>query len=550
MRAVSILFMVCFFLVAAVRPSSSAPTTGEEGEGEVLFGEAIILRKPVFNPSVPGYDRFPFSWLNRLHVVTRENVIRNALLFREGDPYDEEILRETERNLRGLMFINYASVEPLDPDEKRRRVVVETHDTWSTQVELSVDDEEEGGEKDDFEIRLNEINILGFGKRIGLRYTRRGNRGGLGYVYEDPLLFGSRWNMKVEVQGGPGDDRSHDAYLRRPFYSLRTRWGGVARTIRVESVRDLYRADRRIGDLFRVYRWESVAVGRMLGDRRRKFLFRFEGTREEKVYRDLRLLEGVDSDTVAAPENERRWIGGVGLGYGSFHFIEEHQIDHFDRVEDVELGGYLYLSAGRVVEGEGEWRFAGQGQYTHPTGSGRYLAWIAGTRADRLSGGWGRTLAYGSILSHQRWSRRNTLAARIRWDELWRADPGEQFLLDHLNGLRGFGSASGAGVRRLVINVENRFFSSIRFYTLAFGAAFFFDAGATWDRRDAVRAEDIRSSFGAGLRVGLTKSRNSNVFRVDVAKNLEDGSLSAHVGLGQIFSLASPFTDFTNDPSP
>ena len=47
---------------------------------------------------------------NALHITTRVSVIRNFLLFKEGDPYDPNRLTETERNLRNLPFIKSASV--------------------------------------------------------------------------------------------------------------------------------------------------------------------------------------------------------------------------------------------------------------------------------------------------------------------------------------------------------------------------------------------------------------------------------------------------------
>src|SRR5436305_1241028 len=41
---------------------------------------------------------------NALHVQTRESLVRDFLLFREGEPFDEARLRESERNLRTLDF--------------------------------------------------------------------------------------------------------------------------------------------------------------------------------------------------------------------------------------------------------------------------------------------------------------------------------------------------------------------------------------------------------------------------------------------------------------
>ena len=51
-------------------------------------------------------NSFIYGLANDLHVVTKENVVRNELLFKEGDSLDQDITAETERNLRQLDFLD------------------------------------------------------------------------------------------------------------------------------------------------------------------------------------------------------------------------------------------------------------------------------------------------------------------------------------------------------------------------------------------------------------------------------------------------------------
>ena len=58
------------------------------------------------------------SFTNRYHMTTRESVVRTQLLFKEGDVLDEELLKASERSLRGFKFLNKAEVKTVPVDEQ------------------------------------------------------------------------------------------------------------------------------------------------------------------------------------------------------------------------------------------------------------------------------------------------------------------------------------------------------------------------------------------------------------------------------------------------
>ena len=58
--------------------------------------------------------------MNRLHLTTREEVLRGELLFEGGDPYDPDGLDETERNLRRLGILNDVAATPSTPPPTAR----------------------------------------------------------------------------------------------------------------------------------------------------------------------------------------------------------------------------------------------------------------------------------------------------------------------------------------------------------------------------------------------------------------------------------------------
>src|SRR5947208_168923 len=72
----------------------------------------LIERKNVFDLSVPGEDWWPFRLANRIHIQTRDPVIRHEILLPPGEPWDPLKALESERNLRNLGFIRHAEVNP------------------------------------------------------------------------------------------------------------------------------------------------------------------------------------------------------------------------------------------------------------------------------------------------------------------------------------------------------------------------------------------------------------------------------------------------------
>ncbi|MCZ6595610.1 MAG: hypothetical protein O6943_11955, partial [Bacteroidetes bacterium] len=70
--------------------------------------------------------RFIYNWANQLHIVTKESVIRQELLFKSGDEYDPEILEESERKLRSLSYFGEVTVAVKTEEEAFVDVLVTT----------------------------------------------------------------------------------------------------------------------------------------------------------------------------------------------------------------------------------------------------------------------------------------------------------------------------------------------------------------------------------------------------------------------------------------
>ena len=188
-----------------------------------------VAAVPVFTPADPIPDM-----LNVFHVTTQERVVRNELLFAEGDEYDEARVEETARNLRAMVVLTTAAVVPFLVEEPGGvGVLVITKDIWSLRhgfVDLFFDSSDFW---DSLRVRgaLTEMNLFGLNKSVALKYARNRYVKEIGQSYLDRRIVGSRWQLYESVDAlfdNETDDVTArgDYQLVRPFFSLDTRFAG------------------------------------------------------------------------------------------------------------------------------------------------------------------------------------------------------------------------------------------------------------------------------------------------------------------------------------
>ena len=162
------------FSMAFPKPQSSEAenNTGDLNKSEGRFtqfrGRKIrsirILKLSPFGTSVSDTSSAPASWFagtaNRLHTNTRDNIVRNNLLFKTGDTVNPVQLADNERILRELLYIRDARIEVTPNGKDSADVVVITKDVWSIALDGKYYN------TDSVSIRLYDRNIFGTGQHI------------------------------------------------------------------------------------------------------------------------------------------------------------------------------------------------------------------------------------------------------------------------------------------------------------------------------------------------------------------------------------------------
>ncbi|MEY4548829.1 MAG: hypothetical protein RL685_5024 [Pseudomonadota bacterium] len=184
-----------------------------------------IVALEVFEPE----DPVP-QFVNWFHVTTRSYVIERELLFRVGNPYEQLVADETERNLRGLGLFSVVLVLPMrgsSPDTIRYLVL--TKDIWSLRV--GWDGRFNKGVIDYLSLVPTERNLFGTGRQLftSLVFGRRTYTVGAGFI--EPRLADSRTYVSARMDAVVGcangdiEGSSGSFEYGRPLASSRSQWG-------------------------------------------------------------------------------------------------------------------------------------------------------------------------------------------------------------------------------------------------------------------------------------------------------------------------------------
>lgn len=490
---------------------------------EPLRITAIEVRtENVFTPKEAASAFVPYGLANAIHVTTRKGLVEKYLLFRVGDPLSQELLAETERNLRATGLFRFVSVR-----SQGTVVIVETGDAWTLLLRGSLSNK---GGVTTYSAGVEERNLLGTGRQLQFLYDSGTERISRSFTFADPAFLRPYTLFRV-VFSDLSDGTVYEGLLQRPFYALDTRWAAGVFYRQVKFEPQLYAGG------------EEVAVWQ-----KHQTVFRAEGGRRKDLIGDTahRVIASVEwSDTTlgagplgpppppADPPRTFLFIG-IGLEKDERRWIERTDVEKIGRVEDFKLApvGRVELGASPEVFGAtGAARLIARGSMGTLLPSGFSVATLGGeTRYENGPQNALVNLDVRAYFQTTRW----TFVGRIGAVSGWRLDPETQIYLDGETGVRAYRLHAVSGTGRVVANLEARtvfLYDVLRLVSI--GAAVFADAGISWGAPDGFwRLADA----GAGFRFGLTRASTTALLRLDIARSFRPDPLGR---TGWLVSFAS-----------
>jgi hypothetical protein len=515
-------------------------------DGRISF--VFIDNNSIFDTADPDLDarfRWAYEAANKLHIRTRQWVIRRELMFRPGDCYDPFVLAETERILRAYPFLSTVDIYGVPQTDGTHHVIVDTHDDWSTRFDVRLKLSEgsfiEG-------VRLTEHNFLGMGQTLGLFWQERDVTRDYGLTYWAPQLGRSRWDFAAALGRTRAGTLAHQR-IAYPFVGELGHWAGRESFLRDEQFFDyiLFDDDDRgsphIVVPTRDQRFESSLL-RRFGDRGRALTAGVGISSRQLAYTgSIDIVPADDFDDrvpadsftagpVQAQNVERDALRmHVLLAARDVRWIERRGLDGLRGAEDIRLGLELGADLGRSIPAYGDDDVTLAGLLYGAAEFGGSLFATRG-RIDalrnlgtpRLGSPWEDVIATLELFAYLRPSRESPGMLLLRLDAAggWNTRTPFQLTLGGRRGLRGYDRERYPGGRRLVVSAEHRHYLGWPFGGLFdTGLALFADAGRVW-RGDAPFGIDSgwRVSAGSGLRFAFPAGGRST-FRVDLAWPVE-----------------------------
>ena len=485
---------------------------------EILQGKTIreirVDQVNVFDENNPDENKFIYRVLNKLHITTREKVIRSQLLFKSGDKINYKSMEETARNLRTRKYLTNAHVFPEKVCGDEVDVLVITQDAWALEPQVSFSRKSSDNESG---FAISDDNVLGTGSAFKIGYEENTLRETISYDFSNPYFLNKQIAVRALYQDN-SDGKNTLLTVAQPFYSLET---PKARGIQYS---DLSQVDeiRSRDDVINSFRHQSIDHEIYYGlatDINSNFTQRWlvgVSHEEDTFFVDENTLQGIPEDDKAVyPWIEYQYLQNQ---YGVFKNLNQIQ-----RPEDISTGHTIKARLG----------FAGT-TFGNPDDVLRYKITYGNIIEKNDVHIWeleaeldGRqhlgiesldpNLLTSAVSYHYLINDKNRWYVRAEFGVGEHLPQYEELTVGDITGLRGYPTDYIRGNKRYILSVERRYFSDVHIFNLVrLGGVVFVDAGKVWGLPIEPNAP-LLSNVGIGLRITSTKVRIGNIVHIDLA---------------------------------
>jgi len=481
-----------------------------------VIGEIVIERENVFDPSNPKENNWLYRFANRVHIVTREKVIRKQLLIANGDDYSKRLSDESERILRRNRYLHDADIVPTRYENGVVDLKVTTRDLWSLLPALSLS--RSGGENRT-RIGLVESNLFGRGQRIALISDRNVDRNSKIFEFTDRHLGRSWVSTSLRISEN-SDGHSNRFSAVRPFYQLDARWTAGMHFSDSDRRGTLYDLGSAVAEYQNEREYHSAFFGWSKGLKNGRARRWTAGM----VYDENRFAEVPNGTlTPAIPSDRKLVYPSLGFELIQDRFETAENREQIGRTEDFLMGWHIVASLGWSDTSLGADRDAliYSGAINQGFGSMSKNALQLSVSADGRveSGNAVNSLARVIARYYRKKSDKSVFFASVRGTVGHALDLDNLVSLGGPSGLRGYPLRYQNGDSSFVATIEQRYFTDwYPFRLVRIGGAVFADAGRVWG--DSPVGEERLgwlADVGIGLRLALTRSTSNKVIHVDVA---------------------------------
>ncbi len=491
-----------------------------------------IDRLNVFD-STYGKSFFAADLFNKLHIVTKEYVIEDELLFAEDEELYDFDIYESERILRSLNIFSNVAVTAVPLKNGDYDVYIKTQDRWSFEPSILYGT---GGGAYNIGLGLREWNFLGTGTYLRLDglYRSENNIGLEGLIeVKQRRLFRTPFTLEALLQSNKIKTDQFISFQKKYLNYLVPTSYGI----------DVYRS---FGDIF----YYNTPEGTLLlpfNELTARGFFSLSWIKEDNIY--FTVL-GQMKKVERGREEFRQAYDNSGWVLASFSSVSDdyrpvNRINTY-LTQDLCVGGYGNAILGKVFKlnerGDNLYYLGAQGEKSVLLKNTYLYGQVTGASGFQSNAKPQYTYLEVKGIGFYSISPNWVIASRVRQQTAWNWDARRQLVLDNDAGLRGYEVNQISGDNRIIANLEMRFFPDWGLSFLRFSGVTFFDIGTAWNQDTPLQKSRWYQSAGIGIRIhNLKASAENEVIRIDFAFNFKDGKFGKIIlSSGQLFSLIAP----------
>ena len=480
--------------------------------------EISVKVLPPYGTSVydTSYYEEDISWLkliaNKTHMSTAERVLRKQLTLRPGMALNPFELVQNEILLRGLDYIDDATimVSEVEGDTNRVNLLVICKDrlSWGGSVESNF--------LNSFKLGIDNKNFMKLGHVLNYEISYRGTKDkkwGNILEYKVNSIGGSHINIRGFYKNDY-KEKEIRGEIERPFLTSRMKWAGgidIGRVFYSEELPD--RNVSRLDELFD-YHFQDIWLGK-------SFQLPFRYSYNQNMYVTTRFFTTlfnnrpvVSDDTNHLYHNRLDYFSA--FTYTKIKYYKANLIYDFGRTEDIPTGLLLSFTVGYEKSEYDEFGYIGaQARYSHFNQyTERYYALDMALGSYVSEDGFERGIfkMEGSHISNlcSLGNMRFRFYNNVRYVRGIRRYPADYlYMEDH--DIRGFTSDTLRGNQKLSLGLATTFFLPYIKKGFRIAVSGFVDAGMLAGDGQVLTNSEIYWGLGVGLNL-----RNDNV----VIKNL------------------------------
>lgn len=483
-------------------------------------GKIILHVGDIFDLSNPKENKYFYRLANRLHINTKEFVVRNNLLFRTGDRYVPRLLSESERILRAKAYLFDAEIRPVRYHNNEVDIEVRTRDVWT--LTGGVNYSHKGGESE-YGFQIKEDNFAGLGKSVEIRRDSSPLRTRTEINYLDPFIGQNRFQLALGYSYN-SDGHGKSLQLQRPFYSLETKWAMnlVAASKTQQSV--FYQSGSVADQYLQKIEYYELSAGLSRG------LIDSHTGRWSLGYTVNQNHFSATSETknpALVPED--RELSYPWLLYSSIQsrYIKTRRINLIGRTEDINLGNVYNINLGwssTDLNSDLDALIYSVDYSTANKSFADHMVLVRIGSSGRVSEGFTQNmLLSGQARYFYPMFKNQVFYSEFQFAAGHNLDADNQLLLGGDTGLRGYPSHVQDGNRKLLLKLEQRYYTDLQILQLAYVAgAAYFDIGRAWTPgTEPNKYSGFLKDVGIGLRLSPSRTSHGMILHLDLTYALD-----------------------------